>query len=161
MPDPTQEILDTVLTHADANLEQSRERLFDLLRIPRSARNRPMRRTCLQAAEWWRDQLAGLGFQAAVRPTAGHPVVVGHFAGAADYNGPHILFYGHYDVQPVDPLELWHSPPFEPQLVDGPARQALRRARRGGRQGPDDDVPGGDARLARRPAAAFPRASPC
>ena len=55
-----------------------------------------------------------------VRPTAGHPVVVGHLDGPADYKGPHILFYGHYDVQPADPLALWNSPPFEPQLVDGP-----------------------------------------
>ena len=56
----------------------------------------------------------------AVRPTAGHPVVVAHYQGPEDYRGPHILFYGHYDVQPVDPLALWHSPPFEPQLIDGP-----------------------------------------
>ncbi len=47
-------------------------------------------------------------------------MVVGHYDGPADYKGPHVLFYAHYDVQPVDPLELWHSPPFEPQLVDGP-----------------------------------------
>ncbi len=45
---------------------------------------------------------------------------MGHLDGPADYKGPHILFYGHYDVQPVDPVSLWHSPPFEPQLVDGP-----------------------------------------
>ena len=75
---------------------------------------------CIKAAEWWRDQLLGLGFDASVRPTAGHPVVVGHLSGPSDYKGPHILFYGHYDVQPVDPVSLWHSDPFEPQLVDGP-----------------------------------------
>ena len=46
-------------------------------------------------------------------------MVLGHLDGPADYKGPHILFYGHYDVQPPDPLELWTSPPFEPQLVDG------------------------------------------
>jgi acetylornithine deacetylase/succinyl-diaminopimelate desuccinylase-like protein len=74
----------------------------------------------MHAALWWNTQLGGLGFKTAVRPTAGHPVVVAHLAGPADYKGPHILFYGHYDVQPVDPLALWHSPPFEPQLIDGP-----------------------------------------
>ena len=55
-----------------------------------------------------------------MRPTDGHPVVVAHHAAPAGYQGPHVLFYGHYDVQPVDPLDLWHSPPFDPQLVDGP-----------------------------------------
>src|SRR6202040_4440561 len=53
-------------------------------------------------------------FDTGVRPTAGHPVVVGKGGGSA---GPHVLFYGHYDVQPVDPLELWETPPFSPRLV--------------------------------------------
>ena len=120
MPVPTQTILSNVLSHADANLVQSRERLFELLRIPSISAQPAHAADCARAATWWRDQLAVLGFEADVRPTAGHPVVVGHHSGAPGYKGPHILFYGHYDVQPVDPLELWHSPPFEPQLVDGP-----------------------------------------
>src|ERR1700733_1562674 len=120
MPVPTQTILSNVLSHADANLVQSRERLFELLRIPSISAQPAHAADCARAATWWRDQLAVLGFEADVRPTAGHPVVVGHHSGAPGYKGPHILFYGHYDVQPPDPLELWHSPPFEPQLVDGP-----------------------------------------
>ncbi len=120
MPVPTQTTLNAVLSHADANLVQSRERLFELLRIPSISAQPAHAADCARAAAWWRDQLAALGFEADVRPTAGHPVVVAHHPGAAGYQGPHILFYGHYDVQPVDPLELWHSPPFEPQLVDGP-----------------------------------------
>jgi acetylornithine deacetylase/succinyl-diaminopimelate desuccinylase-like protein len=120
MPAPNQSTLNAVLDHADANLAASRANLFDLLRIKSISAQPAHAADCVKAAAWWRDQLTGLGFEAAVRPTAGHPVVVGHLAGPADYKGPHILFYGHYDVQPVDPLSLWHSDPFDPQLVDGP-----------------------------------------
>ncbi|HVY17769.1 MAG TPA: dipeptidase [Rhodopila sp.] len=112
--------LSAVLDHADAGLPASRDRLFDLLRIPSISAQPQHAADCGRAAAWWRDQLTGLGFEASVRPTAGHPVVVGHHPGPAGYKGPHVLFYGHYDVQPVDPVSLWHSPPFDPQLVDGP-----------------------------------------
>jgi acetylornithine deacetylase/succinyl-diaminopimelate desuccinylase-like protein len=109
-----------VLHQADASLSASRERLFDLLRIPSISAQPDHRGDCERAAEWIRDQLISLGFQADVRPTTGQSVVVGHHAAPADYRGPHVLFYGHYDVQPPDPLERWHSPPFDPQLIDGP-----------------------------------------
>ena len=120
MPAPTAETAAAVLRQTDAGFEQSRENLFALLRIPSISAQPAHQQDCVRAAEWWRDQLTALGFRASLRPTAGHPVVVGHCDGPADYRGPHVLFYGHYDVQPVDPLALWHSPPFEPQLVDGP-----------------------------------------
>ena len=120
MPAPSQSTLAAVLHHVDAKLAASRANLFDLLRIKSISAQPAHAADCVKAAEWWRDQLTGLGFDAAVRPTAGHPVVVGHLGGPADYAGPHILFYGHYDVQPVDPLSLWHSDPFDPQYVDGP-----------------------------------------
>src|SRR5271167_4309047 len=120
MPAPAQSTVASVLHHADANLAASRAALFDLLRIKSISAQPTHAADCVKAAEWWRDQLTGLGFEASVRPTAGHPVVVGHLTGPADYAGPHILFYGHYDVQPVDPVSLWHSDPFEPQYADGP-----------------------------------------
>src|ERR1700733_13986185 len=120
MPVPSADTIAPVLRHADASLDKSRGRLFDLLRIASISAQPDHRNDCQRAAEWVRDQLAGLGFSAEVRPTAGHPVIVAHHAPPAGYRGPHILFYGHYDVQPVDPLDLWHSPPFDPQLVDGP-----------------------------------------
>ena len=120
MSAPSPDTVAAVLNQVDAGLDQSRGRLFDLLRIPSVSTQPEHKADCVRAAEWVRDQLAGLGFQASVRPTPGHPVVVAHHPGPAGYAGPHVLFYGHYDVQPVDPIELWNSPPFEPQLVDGP-----------------------------------------
>ena len=120
MPVPSQSTLAAVLNHVDASLSASRANLFDLLRIKSISAQPAHAADCVKAAEWWRGQLTGLGFEASVRPTAGHPVVVAHVAGAADYKGPHILFYGHYDVQPVDPVSLWHGDPFDPQYVDGP-----------------------------------------
>jgi acetylornithine deacetylase/succinyl-diaminopimelate desuccinylase-like protein len=74
----------------------------------------------LRAAEWLQAQLRELGLTVSIIPTPGHPVVLGHHPGPAGGKAPKVLFYGHYDVQPADPLELWNSPPFEPQLVDGP-----------------------------------------
>ncbi len=119
-PAPSPGTVETVLHHIDAGLDASRARLFDLLRIPSISAQPAHAADCQRAAEWVRAQLTGLGFTAEVHPTPGHPVVVARHPGPAGYTGPHVLFYGHYDVQPVDPLELWHSPPFEPQLVDGP-----------------------------------------
>jgi acetylornithine deacetylase/succinyl-diaminopimelate desuccinylase-like protein len=120
MPVPAPSVLASVLRHVDANLVPSRNNLFALLRIPSISAQPAHAADCVLAAKWWNDQLSGLGFETSLRPTPGHPVVVGHHPGPADYTGPHILFYGHYDVQPVDPVALWNSPPFEPQLVDGP-----------------------------------------
>jgi acetylornithine deacetylase/succinyl-diaminopimelate desuccinylase-like protein len=120
MQAPSPDTVAAVLRHVDATLDQSRDNLFDLLRIPSISAQPEHKADCERAAAWFHDQLTGLGFTASVRPTAGHPVVVAHHPGPAGYTGPHILFYGHYDVQPVDPVELWHSPPFDPQLVDGP-----------------------------------------
>ncbi len=120
MPAPSPDTVAAVLQQTEAEFDQSRENLFALLRIPSISAQPAHKEDCVRAAEWWREQLTGLGLRAELRPTPGHPVVVGHCDGPADYQGPHVLFYGHYDVQPVDPLDLWTTPPFEPQLVDGP-----------------------------------------
>jgi acetylornithine deacetylase/succinyl-diaminopimelate desuccinylase-like protein len=63
--------------------------------------------------------LRSLGFEATLHETAGHPILLAHHEGEAP-GAPHLLYYGHYDVQPPEPLELWDSPPFEPAIVDGP-----------------------------------------
>jgi len=109
--------LDKVLANVDANIDGSLERLFDLIRIPSVSTDPAHAQDCKRAAEWLTKELGALGFDASVRPTARHPMVVGHDRTG---QGPHVLFYGHYDVQPVDPLNLWHSDPFEPKLVPQP-----------------------------------------
>ena len=110
--------IEAVLNTIDANLDASRERLFDLLRIPSVSTDPAYNAQCLRAANWLKDQLAGLGYAAEVRETPGHPIVVGH-AKAKRKDAPHVLFYGHYDVQPPDPLELWETEPFAPRLTEG------------------------------------------
>ncbi|MET3927945.1 M20/M25/M40 family metallo-hydrolase [Devosia sp. 2618] len=105
--------LDAVLASVDAGLEQSLERLYALLRIKSISTDPAYAAECQRAADWIADELNGLGFAAEARPTPGHPVVVAH---GPDQPGTHVLFYAHYDVQPVDPLNLWHTDPFEPQL---------------------------------------------
>jgi acetylornithine deacetylase/succinyl-diaminopimelate desuccinylase-like protein len=108
-----------LLDHIDRGLDAARERLFAWLRIPSISAQPEHAGDCRRAAGWLRDELAALGFTASVRETAGHPVVLAdHLRPGGD--APHLLFYGHYDVQPTDPLALWTSPPFEPALVDGP-----------------------------------------
>nr|WP_295466098.1 M20/M25/M40 family metallo-hydrolase [Mesorhizobium sp.] len=109
--------LPTVLAHAEANLDASLGRLFDLVRIPSISTDPAYKADCLRCAEWLAADLAGTGFDASVRLTTGHPMVVAHDQSG---EGPHVLFYGHYDVQPVDPLNLWNSDPFEPVLAPQP-----------------------------------------
>jgi len=106
-----------VLEHVDANLDASVERLFDVLRIPSVSTDPAFAAEVQRGAQWMADTLSGLGFEASVRETKGHPMVVAHHDGPGG-DAPHILYYGHYDVQPADPLELWESGPFDPVLVD-------------------------------------------
>ena len=110
--------IDAVLATIDANLDASRERLFDLLRIPSVSTDPAYTKECQRAADWLVGELKGLGYDAEKRRTPGHPIVVGH-AKAKRKDAPHVLFYGHYDEQPADPLELWETGPFEPRLADG------------------------------------------
>ena len=84
--------------------------------------------------------------EAAVRPTEGMPMVVAHDR-TAPADAPHLLYYGHYDVQPADPVELWQSPPFEPAIVDGPHGPRRGRSWCRRRQGPADDLHRGVTRL--------------
>src|SRR5690606_23862565 len=106
--------VESVLNHLDSQLEASLERLFGLLEIPSISTDPAYKNDVKRAAEWLVEDLKSIGFDASVRPTEGHPMVVAHHDG----DGPHVLFYGHYDVQPVDPLDLWNEDPFKPGIKE-------------------------------------------
>lgn len=115
----------SALSRADSNLTASLDRLFDLVRIQSISTDPAFAAECRKAAEWLTGELRSLGFDASVRDTQGHPMVVAHHEGATP-DAPHVLFYGHYDVQPVDPLNLWDTDPFEPTLKElSPGRKVI------------------------------------
>ncbi|HET7632635.1 MAG TPA: dipeptidase [Gemmatimonadaceae bacterium] len=101
-----------------ANDPRIRDELFDFLRIPSVSARSEHDADTARAAQWVADNLGNAGLRATVHPTAGHPIVVGEWRGAGS-DAPTLLIYGHYDVQPAEPLELWDSPAFEPTIRDG------------------------------------------
>lgn len=118
-----------VLNKVDANHDDALERLFALLRIKSISTDPAYHAECLKAAETCRAMLEAAGFAAEVCETTGKPMVVGHAPGNHPPGTPHVLFYGHYDVQPPDPLDLWHSDPFDPQIIDDPRNGPMIVAR--------------------------------
>ncbi len=114
-------MLDDILSAIDAEQGPALERLFAFLRIPSISAVPAHFPDCERAADWLVAELSALGFEAAKHPTEGRPMVVGQVKSARP-DAPHVLFYGHYDVQPADPLNLWRSPPFEPRLEAGGPR---------------------------------------
>lgn len=114
--------LDAVLAHIDQNLESATDRLMELLRIESISTDSKYAKECQKAADWLVKDLQSIGFTADSRQTPGHPMVVAHGEG----EGTHVLFYGHYDVQPVDPLNLWRRPPFDPAIEDTPNGKVIR-----------------------------------
>ena len=105
--------LDSVLARLDADRDAALERLGALVACRSVSTDPEFAGECARAADWLVEDLRGMGFEARSVSTKGHPVVL---AKDHDSDGPHVLFYGHYDVQPVDPLELWESDPFEMQV---------------------------------------------
>ena len=103
--------------YLDTHNRRIHEELFELLRIPSVSARSEHAGDVRRAADWVRDSLARIGLDASVISTAGHPVVLGEWRKAL--GAPTVLVYGHYDVQPAEPLELWESPPFEPTIRDG------------------------------------------
>lgn len=112
-------MLEPVLQRIDNGLEASIGCWSELLRIPSVSTDPAYESAMREAAQWLRDQLAPLGFRIDIRETEGHPVVIGHHGGPGD-GATHVLYYGHYDVQPPEPLAEWRNEPFEPTLEDSP-----------------------------------------
>ncbi len=122
MPEPTGQIMTDTASLAAIDIDQALERLFELLRIQSISTDPAYAKDCRDAANWLVNDLNQIGFEATRRDTTGHPMVVAHHRG----DGPHLLFYGHYDVQPVDPLELWRRDPFDPAIEDTENGKVIR-----------------------------------
>lgn len=93
------------------------EELFALIRIPSISAKTEHKDDMQRCARYWQEHLQGLGVHAEVYQTAGNPIVYGEYI--IDASAPTVLVYGHYDVMPAEPLELWQSEPFEPEIRDG------------------------------------------
>jgi len=112
-------VISDVLARLDATTEAAQARWLAWLRIPSVSAQPAHAADCRRAAKFACDELNSVGFIANLRETQGHPVVVAHHPGPGG-DAPHVLYYGHYDVQPADPMELWSSPPFDPVVAEGP-----------------------------------------
>ncbi|WBU61405.1 dipeptidase [Paracoccus albus] len=115
--------IDDILNRLDSDLPQALDRLLAFLRIPSISTDPAHDSDVSDAANWLADELRSLGFTAEVRETTGHPMVVASTPQGTERS---LLFYGHYDVQPVDPLNLWDDPPFEPAIQDTPEGRVIR-----------------------------------
>jgi len=109
---------DSIKAHIDEHRDEWLEEVNEFLRIPSVSTDPERADDVGAAADWLADKLrvAGCG-EVEIWPTAGHPVVYGAWRGAD--GAPTLLIYGHYDVQPEEPVELWDTPPFEPTVRDG------------------------------------------
>ena len=112
-----------MLSQLDKGLDAALNRLLEFLRIPSISTDPAHKGDVRQAAEWLVAQLRDLGFDVTLHDTPGHPMIV---AKSPAGDARPVLFYGHYDVQPVDPLELWNSPPFEPAIEETPDGPVIR-----------------------------------
>jgi acetylornithine deacetylase/succinyl-diaminopimelate desuccinylase-like protein len=109
-----QDTIEYLRSHRERHLEE----LKDFIRIPSISAKSEFRAEVRRAAEWVIERMLEAGLQTAeLHPTEGHPIVVGEWRGAD--GAPTLLIYGHYDVQPAEPLEEWSSPAFEPEVRDG------------------------------------------
>lgn len=110
----------SLATYLESHRQRHLDELFALLRIPSVSTDPALKGEVARAADFVADALRAAGFDVEVHATPGHPVVIARSAPVPD--APTVLIYGHYDVQPAEPLEEWTTPPFEPTVVDGDIR---------------------------------------
>lgn len=120
--------IDAILDQVDANMPTSVDKFMRLLTFPSVSSQPDGKEGVMACAEWLKAELVQLGFEARVAQTDGHPLVMGTIKSGS--GGPKVLFYGHYDVQPAEPLDAWTSPPFQPEIreEDGLTRIYARGA---------------------------------
>ena len=107
-----------VMSYIDENKNRFIEELFEFLRIPSISTDDENKKDVQKAAEFISEKLKSLNFDnVQIHPTKGHPIVYGEYLKAGS-DKPTVLIYGHYDVQPPDPVDLWDNPPFEPTIKD-------------------------------------------
>ncbi len=107
--------MESIMNYVEANRDRNLKELFEFLEIPSISTTKEHAADVQRCAEWVADHMRRVGMQnVQMFPTAGHPIVYSEWLGAP--GKPTVLFYGHYDVQPPDPVNLWTSPPFEPTI---------------------------------------------
>jgi len=113
--------MNTPLSYLEKDADSAIARLTELLSIPSVSTDHHYKEDVVRGAQWIADQLQEVGLEVEIHDTGGHPAVVGRTRDEDVTNpaAPRVMFYGHYDVQPPDPLEKWDSPPFEPVIRDG------------------------------------------
>lgn len=114
-------MLKEVLERVDKSIDESLGRLISFLQIRSISTDSEYAKHCITASQWVVDQLCELGADVQVKPTGSHPIVVGK----TPRIGRNYLFYAHYDVQPVDPIELWDSDPFDPHCLDLDGKKSI------------------------------------
>jgi acetylornithine deacetylase/succinyl-diaminopimelate desuccinylase-like protein len=113
-----------VINYLKANQKRFLQEYFEYLRFPSVSAQPKHKKDLVACAKWLAAHCRQIGLTAEVQPTKGHPIVVARTPREKNSHRPHFVVYGHYDVQPVEPLELWDSPPFEPRLA---GRQVFAR----------------------------------
>ncbi|MEL6243957.1 MAG: M20/M25/M40 family metallo-hydrolase [Pseudomonadota bacterium] len=120
--------VEAALSLVDSDKELRLQRLFNLLKIQSISTDPAFAGECKRAAQGLSDELSEIGFDSRVVATEGHPIVLAHMD-TPNEEAPRVLFYGHYDVQPVDPLDLWDGDPFEPVVLEREDGSRFIRAR--------------------------------